>query len=100
VQGIGGGSNLLFQLTAEPGWFYAAQQSTDFTNWGYAGNYFADSTSLSWTNPVAANDARRFFRVAVNAPNPVAVTNYHSWSNAVSVNNGIIEAIIVPNDGR
>jgi hypothetical protein len=28
------------------------------------------------------------------------VTNYHSWGNSVSVNNGIVEAIIVPTIGR
>ena len=27
-------------------------------------------------------------------------TNYHGWSNAVSLNNGVVEAIIVPTDGR
>ncbi len=100
VQSTAGGSNLLFQITTEPGWFYTSQQSTDLLNWGYAGNYFADGTSLSWTNPLTTNDNRRFFRVSVNAPNTAAVTNYHLWTNVVAVNNGLVEALIVPNDGR
>ncbi len=27
-------------------------------------------------------------------------TNYHSWSNVVSLNNGVVEVLIVPADGR
>ncbi len=100
LQRLAGSSNLIFQLASQPGWFYTSQQSTDLASWGYAGNYYADGTSLSWTNPVASNDARRFFRVSVNAPNSATVTNYHSWTNVVAVNNGIVEALIVPNDGR
>ncbi len=29
-----------------------------------------------------------------------AFTNYHGWSNAVSLNNGVVEAVIVPTVGR
>ena len=93
LQSTAGGSNLLFQLTTQPGWFYTSQQSTNLANWGFAGNYFADGTALSWTNPVASIDTRRFFRVSVNAPNPAVVTNYHSWTNVVAVNNGLVEFI-------
>jgi hypothetical protein len=100
VQSAAAGSNLLFQLTTQSNWFYTFQQSTNFTNWGYAADYYASNTSLSWTNPIATNGARAFFRVAVNSPNPAAYTNYHSWANSVTVNNGLVEAVIVPTIGR
>lgn len=35
-----------------------------------------------------------------NAPSTAVFTNYHGWDNAVSVNNGLVEAIVVPTDGR
>ncbi len=103
VQKTVDGSNTLVQLATDPGWFYTLQQSTNLTvsNWGYAADLFAGDVSLTFTNPVGSNDSQRFFRVSVNPPNPGATTNiYHSWSNVVSVNNGIVEAIIVPTIGR
>jgi hypothetical protein len=68
IQPAGDGSNLLFQLTTEPSVFYTFQQSTDLMNWGYAAQYFANDTSLSWTNPLSSSDTARFFRVSVNVP--------------------------------
>lgn len=100
VQTTAGNSNLLFQLTTQPGWFYTFLQTTTLTNWGYATDYFAGGTALSWTNPLAATDAQRFFQVLVSAPNTTVISNYHSWTNVVSVNNGIVEALVSPTDGR
>ena len=100
VQSAGAGSNLLFQLNTQSNWFYTFQQSANFTNWGYAADYYASNTSLNWTNPIATNGTAAFFRVKVNAPNPAANTNYHSWANSVTINNGLVEAVIVPTIGR
>jgi len=36
----------------------------------------------------------------VNTPIAEVFTNYHGWSNSVSVNNGMVEAVIVPTVGR
>jgi len=36
----------------------------------------------------------------VRAASTTLITNYHSWSNVVSVNNGVVEALIVPAIGR
>ncbi len=36
----------------------------------------------------------------VSAPTSAVFTNYHGWSNSVSVNNGVVEAVIVPAVGR
>jgi len=94
------GSNLVFQFTTQSNWFYTFMQSSNLSGWGYATNYYSRDTSLSWTNPVASNAAAAFFRVAVNPPNPTVVTNYHSWGNSISVNNGIVEVLIVPAAGR
>ena len=100
LQRAAGSSNLLFQLTTQSNWFYTFQQSADFTNWVYAADYYANSNSLSWTNSIATNVTGRFFRVSVNPPNNAAYTNYHSWNNSVTVNNGLVEAVIVPTIGR
>ena len=35
-----------------------------------------------------------------NTPSTAVFTNYHGWNDSVSVNNGVVEAIIVPADGR
>ncbi|MGP8239553.1 MAG: hypothetical protein ACLQVW_29630 [Limisphaerales bacterium] len=37
---------------------------------------------------------------SVNAPTTAVVTNHHLWTNVVSVNNGLVEALINPTDGR
>jgi hypothetical protein len=100
LQSTPGGSNLVFQLATQPGWFYTARQSTNLTDWGYAADYFANGDSLNWTNPVAGHNPQMFFRVSVNAPNMAAVLKYHSWTNVVSINNGLVEALISPTDGR
>ena len=36
----------------------------------------------------------------VSAPVTAVVTNYHGWSNSVSLNNGVVEAVMVPTVGR
>jgi hypothetical protein len=100
VQPDPNGSNLLFQVSTVSNWFYTFLQSTNFTNWNYAAHFYASSNSLSWTNSIASNDVGRYFRVAVNPPNPAVLTNYHSWNNSISVNNGIVEAVVVPTIGR
>jgi hypothetical protein len=100
LQSGAGGSILLFQLTTQSNWFYTFQQSANLTSWAYAADYYANGASLSWTNPIASNAAEAFFRVTVNPPNPAAYTNYHSWANSVTVNNGLVEAVIVPTIGR
>jgi len=47
-----------------------------------------------------ANDAGKLFDRLYTAPNAAVFTNYHSWENAVSLNNGVVEALIVPSIGR
>lgn len=100
VQPAPGGSNLVFQLNTQSNWFYTFQQSTDLSTWLYATDYFAGGSSLGWTNPIGSNDSERFFRVSVNPPNTTIISNYHSWTNVVSLNNGLVEALVSPTDGR
>jgi hypothetical protein len=35
-----------------------------------------------------------------NGPISITVVNYHGWTNAVVLNNGLVEAVIVPDAGR
>lgn len=46
------------------------------------------------------NDTAKLFQLLFRSPDAAVVTNYHSWSNAVSLNNGVVEVIIVPSIGR
>jgi hypothetical protein len=49
---------------------------------------------------VAAITSGTFLRAKVNPPNRAEVTNYSGWTNAVLLNNGLVEAVIIPNAGR
>ena len=102
LQTTAGSSNLLFQLATTLGWFYTFQQSTDLSNWVYATNSFGDGTTLNWTNPISGTNGAKYFRVTVNAPNTAVFTNYAKWTNnnVVDINNGIVEAIVVPQANR
>ena len=95
-----GQSGLLFQLATQPGWVYTFLQSTTLTNWTYATNYYANGAPLNWTSSMSPTNPGGYYRVSVNPPNPIAYTNYHGWTNAVTINNGIVEAVIVPAIGR
>src|SRR5579871_4756990 len=37
---------------------------------------------------------------AADSPSAVKVIDYHGWSNVVSVNNGVVETLVVPAIGR
>ncbi len=59
--------------------------------------------SFTWTNLRSCGVALLFALAAARVqgqPATAAFTNYHSWTNVVSVNNGLVEALIVPTDGR
>jgi len=46
------------------------------------------------------DDTAKLFPLLCRSPDAAIVTNYHSWSNAVSLNNGVVEVIVVPSIGR
>ena len=95
-----GGSNLTFYTDTQPGWFYTLQTSIDLSNWVSLSSLFAEGTELSWTDVIAAGPTSRFYRAKVNLPNTAAVTNYNGWTNAVLLNNGLVEALVIPDAGR
>ncbi len=69
------------------------------------GSQAAFTATGPWTSVIALLFALVPARVQsqpaqANAPSIAVSTNYHSWENAVSLNNGIVEAIIVPTIGR
>jgi len=47
-----------------------------------------------------SNDTAKLFQSLFRSPAAAVVTNYHSWSNAISLNNGVVEVIVVPSIGR
>src|SRR5262249_11678402 len=90
----------VFQISSQPGSFYTLQRSADLAHWSAVTTLFAASDSLTWTNSLAGATAAGFFRAKANSPNRTVVTNYNGWTNTVLLNNGLVEAVIVPNAGR
>jgi hypothetical protein len=93
-------SQLALQLSSQAGWYYTWLTSRDLGQWTWLGAAPGNASSLSWTDAIAPQVPARFYRVKVSAPHPVVVTNYHGWTNAIFVNNGQVEAIVVPAAGR
>ena len=61
----------------------------------------ASITVRLWTGSILIAVALGLSPQSRAADSSTAVfTNYHSWSNAVSLNNGVVEALIVPTIGR
>jgi len=93
-------SDYIVQVSSQPGSFYTLQRSADLANWSPVTTLFADSEALTWTGSLAVLPLKAFFRARVNPPNHATVTHYNGWTNVVVLNNGLVEAIIVPNAGR
>jgi hypothetical protein len=93
-------TNVIFDLSGQSGLFYTWQTSSDLTNWIPHEPVYAYSTALSLTQSVSGLNASEFVRVKVNHPNAAFVTNYATWTNSVLLNNGLVEAVIVPAAGR
>ena len=93
-------TNVVFGLSSQPGLFYTWQKSSDLSNWVSNEAIFAGSSSLSLTDSLAAPAGTEFVRAKINPPNTTAVTNYAGWTNTVLLNNGLVEAVIVPPVGR
>jgi hypothetical protein len=88
------------QIACQTGWYYTWQGSSDLSNWSSLSGVFADTEELRWTGSISTQLGPQFYRVKVNAPNTAVVTNYNGWKNAVLLNNGIVETVIVPAAGR
>ena len=61
------------------------------------------ATNKRWTSGIVlliALAAASVHGQTVSAPITEVVTNYHGWDNSVSLNNGVVEAVIVPTVGR
>ena len=95
-----GGTDVVFQISSEPNVFYTQQISSNLTRWTSLGTFLAASSTLAWTGAVRPDLDSQFFRAKVNAPNIVSVTTYRGWTNALVLNNGLVEAVVVPDAGR
>src|SRR6266705_3423024 len=93
-------SNVVFGLSGQSGLFYTWQTSSDLSNWIPHEAIYANSATLSLTESASGLSATEFVRAKVNHPNTAVVTNYASWTNSVVLNNGLVEAVIVPPAGR
>jgi len=92
--------NAVFGLSGQSGLFYTWQTSPDLSNWIAREPVYASSATLSLTESISGLNATEFVRAKVNHPNTAVVTNYASWTNSVLLNNGLVEAVIVPSAGR
>ncbi len=93
-------SQVMLQWASQANWFYTCQASPDLTHWNWLGASLGNSGPLSWTDSISPVITARFYRVEVNAPNTATITNYHGWTNAILLNNGWVETIVVPAAGR
>ncbi len=93
-------TNVIFSLSAQPGLFYTWQTSSDLRNWLAREAIYANAPGLSLTESTAGLSGTEFARAKVNSPNAATVTNYAGWTNCVLLNNGLVEAVIVPAAGR
>src|SRR6185503_4498168 len=91
---------VVFGLSGQAGLFYTWQTSSNLTHWIPHESVYANSTTLSLSEPVSGLTATKFVRAKVNHPNTAVVTNYATWTNSVRLNNGLVEAVIVPQAGR
>src|SRR6516162_7743527 len=96
----GADSNVIVQISSQSGFFYTVQRSADLANWFAITTLFATSGALTWTSSTAGAPKAGFFRAKANSPNRAVVTNYNGWTNAVVLDNGLVEAVIVPDAGR
>jgi hypothetical protein len=89
-----------FAVTVAAATSLGIERSRDFAVW----EEFASSHGS--VDPVLVADAtllasdHQFYRAVVRSPNTAVVTNYHGWTNAILLGNGLVEALIVPNAGR
>jgi hypothetical protein len=94
------GTNLVFTTSTQSGNFYTMQTSSNLSNWTSFTPLYGSGANLSWTNAGPAKTNAEFFRAQVNPTNFVTLTNYHNWSDAIFLSNGVVEALIIPDAGR
>lgn len=66
IERVNGGSSIHFALSAQPGFTYAIESSSDFTNWTTIRTITATSDVIDVTDPV--NASAKFYRVRRIAP--------------------------------
>ena len=95
-------SRSVFQFSAvgAAGLFYSIQASSNLMDWQTLAFEFSSSGRALYSDGEMANRPFRFYRTQVNPPNSVVYTNYHGWSNSITLNNGLVEAVIAPTVGR
>jgi hypothetical protein len=93
-------TNFVFSTSAQQGYFYTMESSPDLTNWTNLTPLYGGAATVSWTNPIPAPPSTQFFRARVDPTNMAVITNYHGWTNAICLTNGLVEALIVPKAGR
>jgi len=94
------GTNYVFTTSAQSGNYYTMLASTNLSNWTSSTPLYPNAATISWTNLIAGQPKRQFFRTQVNPTNTAVITNYHGWTNAIYLSNGLVEAFIVPPAGR
>jgi hypothetical protein len=93
-------SRLVFQVATEPGRFYTLQSSLDLQEWRSMTSVYASQDLMEFSTSTSSNVARQFYWLRLDPPNQAVQTNYQRWTNAVLLNNGLVEAVIIPAAGR
>jgi len=89
------------QALGATGMVYSLQVSRDLQDWRTLDFIGTESGEAAFQDNAAASASARFYRVRLDSPNTLVwLTNYHGWSNSIAMNNGRVEAAIVPAVGR
>lgn len=88
------------KVATEPGWFSTLQSSSNLIHWETLQSVYATTGEVNFLAPNSDAPKARFFRAKANTANPVTVQSYQRWTNAIFINNGLVEAIVVPPAGR
>jgi len=91
---------LQFRSAGVTGMVFSLQTSSDLVSWGTLTFTNSDSGEASFLDPGATDLIQRFYRVRQDPPPPIWLTHYHGWSNVIILNNGWVEAVVVPTINR
>ena len=94
------GGKFQFLVAAAPESTLGIERSADLDVWEEFTSAVGGDAPFAVTDTDALSKDRQFYRGVLHAPNTAVVTNYHGWTNAILLGNGVVEAVIVPNAGR
>lgn len=76
------------------------EQSRDLIHWIPMRTEFRELGVMEFDEPADWGRGDRFYRGRAGQPAEVSTMEYHGWAGSLVLNNGIVEAVVVPKIGR